>query len=46
MIISEKLLEELIALQNAVHQITCCNSMTEIQLENFLKEFEKEDLKF
>lgn len=45
MIISEKLLEELIALQNAVHQITCCNSMTEIQLENFLKEFEKRRFK-
>lgn len=45
MIISEKLLEELIALQNAVHQVTSCNSMTEIQLENFLKEFEKRRFK-
>ncbi len=41
MIISENFLEELIALQSAIHQITRCNSMTETQLENFLKTFEQ-----
>lgn len=45
MIISENFLEELIALQNAIHQVTMCNSMTEVQLENFLKEFEKRRFK-
>lgn len=45
MIINEKLLEELIALQQAIHKVTSCNSMTEIQLENFLKEFEKRRFK-
>ena len=45
MIISEIFLEELISLQNAIHQITSCNSMTEVQLENFLKSFEQKRYK-
>lgn len=41
MILSEKLLDELISLQDAIYKVTSCNGMTEIQLENFLKEFER-----
>lgn len=46
MVVREEFVEELIELERAINRVVDCNSLTEIQLENFLKEFEKEDLKF
>ncbi|MBQ7411157.1 MAG: hypothetical protein IJW20_07245 [Clostridia bacterium] len=41
MVLSENFLEELIALEQEIHKVVSLNSVTESQLENFLKELEK-----
>lgn len=41
MIINEKLRKNLIDLQNNLNLIANCNSLTDLQLENFLRNFEK-----
>ena len=41
MVIREEFLEELIELEKEIDKVVNCNSLTEIQVENFLKEFEK-----
>lgn len=41
MVLSEELVEELSDLQQKIHNITSRNSLTEKQVEDFLKEFEK-----
>lgn len=45
MVIREEFLEELIELEKEINKVVNCNSLTEIQLENFLKEFEKRRFK-
>lgn len=41
MIINEKLRKNLIDLQNNLNLIANCNSLTDLQIENFLRKFEK-----
>lgn len=45
MIVNDIFLEELLLLQKEINKITNFNSLTETQLENFLKEFEKRRFK-
>lgn len=45
MVVREEFVEELIELERAINRVVDCNSLTEIQLENFLKEFEKRRFK-
>ena len=45
MVIREEFLEELIELEKEIDKVVNCNSLTEIQVENFLKEFEKRRFK-
>jgi len=45
MVIRAEFLEELIELEKEIDKVVNCNSLTEIQLENFLKEFEKRRFK-
>ncbi len=45
MVIREEFLNELIGLEKEVNKLVDCNGVTEIQVENFLKEFEKRRFK-
>ena len=45
MVVREEFVEELIELERAINRVVDCNSLTEIQLENFLKELEKRRFK-